>query len=113
MANKSKWRTISLPDALLGTVESLIKDVPEYTSMSDFVAKATADKLKLERSKNPLSDEDKTFLLVDAEDYYKLHHNFEEEGVRDFLKTQHLDRKKWPLWKIELGVLFICSLKTN
>lgn len=113
MTTKSKWRTISLPDALLDTVESFIRSVPEYTSMSDFVAKATADKLKRERGKHPLTEEDKTFLLVDAEDYYKQYHNFEEEGVRDFLKTRHNDRKKWPLWKIELGVLFICSLKIN
>ena len=49
MAEKSKYRTVSLPTGITDEVEHLIGELGYWPSVSSFVREATLEKLKAER----------------------------------------------------------------
>ena len=49
MAEKTKYRTVSIPKGLTDDVEKLIEELRYWPSISSFVREATMEKLKAER----------------------------------------------------------------
>ena len=49
MAEKTKYRTVSIPKGLTDDVEKLIEELRYWPSISSFVREATLEKLKSER----------------------------------------------------------------
>ncbi len=49
MAEKTKYRTVSLPTGITDDVEKLIEELQYWPSVSSFVREATLEKLKVER----------------------------------------------------------------
>ena len=107
----SKWSTVRILRHLVLEVESVFEDTG-FTSKADFVADAVRRRLEelMALKTEKLSPKEKESLLLAAEDYYKQHKNFEEEGVRALLQDRY---HFWPKWKQELGVLFVCTQKIN
>ena len=111
MSIKTDWGAVSVPKAQIALVKEFVEDAPEYSSIADFVKKAIAEKLQVARVKNvQLTDDEVHLLLAAAEDYGRVYEHFDEDGVRSFLKQRYAsERAKWPDWKIELAMMFICS----
>ena len=51
MANKSKYRTVSLPRGVTEDIEALIEEIGYWPSVGAFVREAALDKLKAERTR--------------------------------------------------------------
>ncbi len=49
MAEKNKYRTVSIPRGITDEVEKLIEELRYWPSISSFVREATLEKLKVER----------------------------------------------------------------
>ena len=49
MAEKTKYRTVSIPTGITDDVEKLIEELHYWPSVSSFVKEATLEKLKAER----------------------------------------------------------------
>ncbi len=49
MAEKTKYRTVSIPTGITDDVEKLIEELRYWPSVSSFVREATLEKLKVER----------------------------------------------------------------
>jgi len=49
MAEKTKYRTVSIPKGITDDVEKLIEELRYWPSVSSFVREATLEKLKVER----------------------------------------------------------------
>ena len=49
MAEKNKYRTVSIPRGITDEVEKLIEELRYWPSVSSFVREATLEKLKVER----------------------------------------------------------------
>ena len=49
MAEKNKYRTVSIPRGITDEVEMLIEELRYWPSVSSFVREATLEKLKVER----------------------------------------------------------------
>ena len=49
MAERNKYRTVSLPKGITDEVEKLIEELRYWPSISSFVREATLEKLKVER----------------------------------------------------------------
>lgn len=116
MATKTKWRTISLPIELLDKVKDVVEAAPEYSSVSDFVKKATAKELR-ESTTQPssLTIDDKIFLEVIAQDHWAQYHSFEEEDVVESILIefkQDPEKPKNKAW-LNQAVEFVCSQKRN
>jgi len=49
MADKNKYRTVSIPKGITDEVEKLIEELRYWPSISSFVREATLEKIKVER----------------------------------------------------------------
>ncbi len=59
MAEKTKYRTVSIPTGITDDVEKLIEELRYWPSISSFVREATLEKLKVERRNLRENREDK------------------------------------------------------
>ena len=59
MAEKTKYRTVSIPTGITDDVEKLIEELRYWPSVSSFVREATLEKLKVERRNLRENREDK------------------------------------------------------
>ncbi len=109
----TKWKTISLPVELLDKVKGYVDSAPEYSSVSDFVKKATAKELKTDKGQiGSLTNEEKRMLDAWARHRSDLR-SIEEEALGELLLVENSHVWDWLQAKLAHCVEYILKLRSN